>query len=87
MKYATLCSVEVREQPEVMVLFCSLGWNLNCQLWLRVPLPDPPSHLEGRASVVLLFYVYGCFTCMYVCVACVCLVPLETKKGSEISWD
>lgn len=29
-------------------------------------------------NFVLLFYVYGCFSCMYVSVPHVCLVPMET---------
>lgn len=26
-------------------------------------------------------YAYGCFSCLYVCVAYVYLVPMETKRG------
>ena len=29
-------------------------------------------------------YVYGCFTCMYVCAPHVCLVPTEVKRGHWI---
>jgi hypothetical protein len=29
---------------------------------------------------IYLFYVYGNFVCMYVCVPHVCLVPIETRR-------
>lgn len=35
---------------------------------------------------VLLFDVYGCFACMYVCVPHVCLVPMEVRRGPQTPW-
>lgn len=31
--------------------------------------------------------MYGWFACMEVCVLCACLVPVEAKRGRQISWD
>lgn len=31
--------------------------------------------------------MYGCIVCMYVCAACLCLVPAEARKGHSVSWD
>ena len=33
-----------------------------------------------------LLYVYGCFACIYVCVLCVCLLPVKVRKGQWIPW-
>lgn len=43
------------------------------------------SRLRGYYSVqqflkrLLLFYVYDCFACMYVCVTCMCLVSKKAR--------
>lgn len=34
-----------------------------------------------------LFYVYGCFTCMYVGIPCACLVPMGVRKRALDPWD
>lgn len=31
--------------------------------------------------------VYGCFSYMYVCSPCECLLPSEVKRGHQILWD
>lgn len=33
------------------------------------------------------FYMHKCFTCMYVYVLHVCLVPTEIRKGHWMPWD
>lgn len=30
---------------------------------------------------IILFYTYGCFACLYICVQCVCMVPAEVREG------
>jgi hypothetical protein len=32
-----------------------------------------------------LFFVYGCFACMFACIPCA--VPVEARKGSQIPWN
>ena len=36
---------------------------------------------QFKKFVFIIFYVYGCFTCMYVCASCVYLVPSEARRG------
>lgn len=36
---------------------------------------------------LFLFYVSGLFASMCVCALYLCLVPLEVRKGHQISWD
>lgn len=36
-----------------------------------------------------LFLLYECLTCMYICLPCVCLVPVQVRKGHQIplNWS
>lgn len=36
--------------------------------------------------MLILLYVYGCFTCMHIWVPHVCLVPDEGRRGHQIAW-
>lgn len=36
---------------------------------------------------LLLFTIYGCFNCTSVYQVCVCLVPMEARRGYWIPWD
>ena len=38
-------------------------------------------------NLYLLFYVYECFPCVYVCVPCTCLVSMEVGRKCQMPWD
>lgn len=40
-----------------------------------------------KCYAITLFYVYGCFAYMHVCTHCLCLVPVETRRGLCIPWN
>lgn len=42
---------------------------------------------QKRKKYNILFYVYGCYACLYVCSSQVCPVPLETGRRHQIPWD
>ena len=44
------------------------------------------SCLQGEDFKNLLFYVYGCLTCKYVCIAHMCLVPDEVPWKWNYRW-
>lgn len=41
----------------------------------------------SQLTAVILFYMYGCFACTWICVPLVCLVPIETRNGQYIPSD
>lgn len=54
-------------------------------------LPQSPKCWEtpSQASFTFIFQIYmfyacECFSCMYICVSCACLVPMEVGKGQQI---
>lgn len=35
----------------------------------------------------ILLSAYSCFACMYICMPCGCLVPLDIWRGYHMSWS
>ena len=42
-------------------------------------------HYGFMHCFIILLYVHGYFGCMYICAPCVCLVPVEVRRGHQIS--
>lgn len=49
----------------------SLSWETPSQTHLGVYSVNPYVFLSFFCKIILLFYVYGYFDCMYVCVTCI----------------
>jgi hypothetical protein len=46
---------------------------------------DP--RLAFKKQIALSGFVYRCFDCIYVCTPCIHLVPVEARRGCQISWN
>lgn len=54
-------------------------------LWLELTKQQGGSFKKD--VLILLFYVYECFACMYACVPYVCLVPAEVSRECQITQE
>lgn len=41
----------------------------------------------GFFKIIIIFYLYGYFACMYICVSRVILGPEEAKRGCQTVWS
>lgn len=44
-------------------------------------------HSKFILNIYFCFYLCVCFSCIYVCDSCTCLVPAEAWEGHQIPWD
>lgn len=54
------------------------------------PLRQHAGVLRNNSSPLLLdlfIFMYESFACMYICVSCACLVPMEVRIGCHIPWN
>jgi hypothetical protein len=72
--------VDVRINTSFRSQFSSFHHGFRLSRFVKVFLPTESSYLLPL-NILSLFYVYGCFACMYVYVSHVCLVTAKTKRG------
>ena len=76
--------------PTVMTMDCPLTRSkpsINCFLLLAawaIVSPQSTRTITNTLWFLILFYVYGCFACMYVRL---CLVHGEAWRGHQVPWN
>ena len=66
------------------------------QAWTHITLTDTVTHVHANKNIYdrkisvsgfTWFHMYGCFSWVYVCALCACLMPLEVRRGCQILWN